>query len=123
MGAKIHAREGSWALALSSLSALSSSPSASSRDTATNTQDLKADVEEGLKAEEQAKREMGAQLWTACYESATRALRVGAYAAAVREMRAECALRSGDVESAVGDLRCIFSFCFSTFAGILTGCT
>lgn len=101
MSAKIHARDGSWQSALQSLT------SHKHAETDEAVRALKSDVEEGQKSEKQAKREMGAQLWTACYESATRALRVAAYSVGIREMRAECALRAGDVESAVGDMRWI----------------
>lgn len=94
--AKIHSREGAWEEALKSLAALPKGYA--------NVEELKEDVVEGKHAESQAKKEMAAQLWTACYESSTRALRVGAYSIAVREMRAECALRAGDIESAVGDM-------------------
>ncbi|KIM77025.1 hypothetical protein PILCRDRAFT_630521 [Piloderma croceum F 1598] len=98
MSAKIHARDGHWSEARKALD------SHKHADTDKGVQDLRLDVDEGEKSEQQAKKEMQAQLWTACYESATRALRVGAYAVGVREMRSECALRAGDIESAVGDL-------------------
>lgn len=99
MAAKIHARDGRWSSALQSLKLHKHA------ETDEAVRLLKLDAEEGQKSEKQAKREMGAQLWTACYESATRALRVAAYSLSIREMRAECALRAGDVESAVGDMR------------------
>ena len=98
MSAKIHVRDGRWSDARKALD------SHRHKTTDEGVRDLKEDVEEAEKGEKQARREMQAQLWTACYESATRALRVGAYAVGVREMRAECALRAGDIESAVGDL-------------------
>ena len=102
MSAKIHARDGQWSNARNALDSHSSSHRNAKGDE--GVQELRDDVEEAEKSEKQAKREMQAQLWTACYESATRALRVGAYAVAIREMRAECSLRAGDIESAVGDL-------------------
>jgi DnaJ homolog subfamily C member 3 len=98
MSAKIHARDGHWSEARKSLD------SHKHATTDKGVQDLRLSVDEGEKSEHQAKKEMQAQLWTACYESATRTLRVGAYAVGVREMRSECALRAGDIESAVGDL-------------------
>jgi len=101
MSAKIHARDGHWSEAKKALSSHSAHRSTKGDE---GVRELKEDVEEAEKSEKQARREMQAQLWTACYESATRALRVGAYAVGIREMRAECALRAGDVESAVGDL-------------------
>jgi DnaJ family protein C protein 3 len=102
MSAKIHARDGHWSDARNALDSHSSSHRSAKGDE--GVKELRDDVEEAEKSEKQAKREMQAQLWTACYESATRALRVGAYAVGIRGMRAECALRAGDVESAVGDL-------------------
>ena len=98
MSAKIHARDGHWSEARKALD------SHKHKDTDKGVNVLREDVEDGEKSENQARKEMQAQLWTACYESATRALRVGAYAVGIREMRAECALLAGDIESAVGDL-------------------
>jgi hypothetical protein len=48
---------------------------------------------------------MQAQLWTACYESIARALRVGTYVAGVREMRADCAPRAVEDLSRLTHLR------------------
>lgn len=104
MSAKINARDGNWVSALQSLK----SHKHAGTDEAVKA--LELDVEDGQKDEKQARREMGAQLWTACYESATRALRVATYSMGIREMRAECALRAGDVESAVGDMRYVAAF-------------
>ncbi|KAJ7174661.1 hypothetical protein C8R46DRAFT_1031287 [Mycena filopes] len=52
----------------------------------------------------QATRERAAQLWTACAESATKALRGATHAVPIRSLRVECALGAGDVEGAVGDM-------------------
>jgi DnaJ family protein C protein 3 len=102
MSAKIHARDGRWADARKALDAHRMGGGTGKADE--GVRELRAEVEDGEKAEVKAGRERGAQLWTACYESATRSLRVAPYAVEIREMRADCALRAGDIESAVGDL-------------------
>ena len=98
MSAKIHARDGNWDQARGSLKAHKAAKSDP------QVLELQADIEDGAAAAVQAMKEARAQLWTACYESSTRALRIALYSLPIRTMRAECALRAGDVESSVGDL-------------------
>lgn len=66
--------------------------------------ELEKDIEEGERMEAKMEKERAAQLWTACVESATAALRRASHSINIRSVRAECALASGDVESTVGDL-------------------
>jgi DnaJ family protein C protein 3 len=66
--------------------------------------ELDKDIEEGERVETKMEQERAAQLWNACVESASAALRVASHSIDIRSVRAECALASGDVESAVGDL-------------------
>lgn len=66
--------------------------------------ELDRDIEEGERMEAKMEEERAAQLWNACVESATAALRSASHSIDIRSVRAECALASGDVDSAVGDL-------------------
>jgi len=66
--------------------------------------ELENDIKEGEKMEAKMEKERAAQLWNACVESASVALRSASHSIDIRSVRAECALASGDVESAVGDL-------------------
>lgn len=66
--------------------------------------ELEVDIEQGAQLEKKMERERGAQLWNACVDTASNALRIAGYSIDLRSVRAECALASGDVESAVGDL-------------------
>ena len=67
-------------------------------------EDLEADIDEGEKMKEKTEKERSAELWNACVESSSKALRVASHSTLIRTWRAECALAAGDVESAVGDL-------------------
>ncbi|KAJ7039352.1 hypothetical protein C8F04DRAFT_1033504 [Mycena alexandri] len=109
--ARIHTKEGDFAAARASLTAYTAALSASSPASATqrakelaDRDALLADIELAELAAHQALKERTAQLWTACAESATRALRVATHSVAIRSTRVECALGTGDVEGAVGDM-------------------
>ncbi|KAH7903073.1 hypothetical protein BJ138DRAFT_1131510 [Hygrophoropsis aurantiaca] len=99
MMAKIHMKDGEWSRAKEALSTYAKK---SPTDTATTEmlQDI-ADAEAAAKKAASARR---AQLWTACTEAATQALRVASHSLQVRQTRAECSLAGGDMESAVVDL-------------------
>jgi DnaJ family protein C protein 3 len=49
-------------------------------------------------------QEHSAQLWNACIESASAALRTASHYINILSVRSECELASGNIESAVGDL-------------------
>ena len=66
--------------------------------------ELDKEIEEGEQMEKKMEQERAAQLWNACVESASAALRIASHSVDIRSVRAECALASGDVESAIGDL-------------------
>ena len=66
--------------------------------------ELDKEIEEGERMEKKMEQERAAQLWNACVESASAALRVASHSIDIRSVRAECGLASGDVESAIGDL-------------------
>ncbi|KAJ7733337.1 hypothetical protein B0H16DRAFT_1732381 [Mycena metata] len=109
--ARIHTKEGDFPAARASLTAftaaLSSSTSTSSPQREKELADrdtLLADIEHAELAAAQALKERKAQLWTACAESATRALRIATHSVAIRSTRVECGLGTGDVEGAVGDM-------------------
>jgi DnaJ family protein C protein 3 len=78
--------------------------------------ELQRDIEEGERMEAKMEQERAAQLWNACVESASIALRSASHSIDIRSVRAECALASGDVESAVGDLMSVRHTMFYTHA-------
>ncbi|KAJ7825460.1 hypothetical protein B0H13DRAFT_2122282 [Mycena leptocephala] len=99
MQARIHTKDGDFALARAALKQYTGGEKElQERDALL--QDI-ADAEAGAK---QAAQERGAQLWNACVESASRALRISTHSTTVRTLRVECALGAGDIEGAVGDM-------------------
>ncbi|KAF8901525.1 co-chaperone [Gymnopilus junonius] len=99
MKARIHTRDGHFSLAKPSLAAYIK---AKGRDK--EAEELEAEIKEGERLMNKAEKERSAELWNACVESATEALRVASHSVQIRTWRAECSLAAGDVESAVGDL-------------------
>lgn len=95
MQARIHTKDGSFAQARAALGSYTAGPE---RDA------LQADIAAAEADSKQAASERAAQLWTACTESASRALRISTHSVALRSLRVECALGAGDVEGGVGDL-------------------
>ncbi|KAJ7166098.1 hypothetical protein C8R46DRAFT_900073 [Mycena filopes] len=105
--ARIHAKEGAFAAARASLAAYTKALTSSGTQRAKEEGDRDAlleDIAATEAAAAQATRERAAQLWTACAESATKALRGATHAVPIRSLRVECALGAGDVEGAVGDM-------------------
>ncbi|KAJ7775622.1 hypothetical protein DFH07DRAFT_901602 [Mycena maculata] len=101
LAARIHTKDGAFAAARAALAHYAAGAGAkelAERDA------LLADIADAEGAAAQAARERKAQLWTACGESATRALRTSTHSTATRSLRVECALGAGDIEGAVGDL-------------------
>lgn len=101
MKARIHTREGHFDLAKEALGLYVKSKGKAVSEEAT---ELAADIDQGETMELKMEKERGAQLWNACVESASAALRSAKNSIDIRSVRAECALASGDVDSAVGDL-------------------
>ena len=99
MKARIHTRDGHFSLAKPSLA---SYIKAKGKDK--DALELEAEIKEGERLMNKAEKERNAELWNACVESATEALRVASHSVQIRTWRAECSLAAGDVESAVGDL-------------------
>ncbi|KAL0948841.1 hypothetical protein HGRIS_008963 [Hohenbuehelia grisea] len=100
MKARIHTKDGDYALAREMLQLyLAKKPG----DPAAT--ELQTDITEAEQAAKKTAQAQKAQLWTACTESATQALRVSSHSLQVRQQRAECSLASGDLEGAVGDLQ------------------
>ncbi|KAJ6544370.1 hypothetical protein B0H19DRAFT_1170472 [Mycena capillaripes] len=99
MQARIHAKEGDFAAARAALKQYTGGEKELQERDA-----LLQDIAEAEIAAKQAAQERAAQLWNACVESASRALRTSTHSAAVRSMRVECALGAGDIEGAVGDM-------------------
>ncbi|KAG6908134.1 putative NRPS-like protein biosynthetic cluster [Tephrocybe rancida] len=99
MKARIHTRDGHFDLARESLGAF-----IKAKGNNDEAKELEENISLGIEMEDKMEKERGAQLWNACVESASAALRSASHSIDIRSVRAECALASGDVDSAVGDL-------------------
>jgi DnaJ family protein C protein 3 len=95
----IHIREGHFALARTSWSLY-----INSKGRYKDTEEAERDVKEGDRLRSKAMKERNAELWNACVDSTSQALRVASHRVDIRTWRAECSLAAGDVESSVGDL-------------------
>ena len=101
MKARIYTRDGHFASARTSLSFYIK---AKGKKMDKEAEELDVEITEGEKLKEKSDNERNAQLWNACIETASEALRVASHSVEIRAWRAECALAAGDVESSVGDL-------------------
>ncbi|KAF8189669.1 hypothetical protein BJ912DRAFT_360841 [Pholiota molesta] len=99
MKARIYSRDGHFSLAHASLA---SYIKAKGRDK--DAQELEAEIKEGESLMKKAEKERSAELWNACVESSSQALRIASHSVLLRTWRAECSLAAGDIESSVGDL-------------------
>jgi DnaJ family protein C protein 3 len=99
MKAKIHTKDGRWTEARQALDGYS----AKVKNDASAV-DLLASITEGETAAKKVVQAQNAQLWTACTEAASQALKTASHSLEIRQQRAECALAAGDFEGAVGDL-------------------
>ncbi|KAJ7124434.1 hypothetical protein C8R44DRAFT_783492 [Mycena epipterygia] len=99
MQARIHTKDGDFALARAALKQYSGGEKELQERDA-----LLQDIADAEAATKQASQERAAMLWNACTESASRALRTSTHSVTVRSLRVECALGAGDVEGAVGDM-------------------
>ena len=99
MKARIHAKDGQFAEAREDI-----------KQYTTDVQDDPAareillGVTEAEMAAKKAHQAMKAKLWQACVEASSTALRTASHSIPLRQQRADCAIASGDIESAVGDL-------------------
>jgi DnaJ family protein C protein 3 len=66
--------------------------------------DLMQDIDRAEKGAEKVRMAKKSELWTMCAEEAVQVLRISSHSADIRTDRAECSLRSGDYEGAIGDL-------------------
>ncbi len=94
MMGRIYLKEGRWDDVRDVLASMKSSEAQTMLD----------DVRETEKLAKRMALERKSELWTACVETAGQVLKTASHAVGIREARAECALTSGDVEGAVGDL-------------------
>ncbi|KAH7923197.1 hypothetical protein BV22DRAFT_1036661 [Leucogyrophana mollusca] len=115
MMAKIHMKDGEWLRAKEALATYSKKVP---RDTAV-TEEMLQDISDAEAAAKKAASARRAQLWTACAEAATQALRVASHSAQVRQTRAECSLAGGDMESAVVDLSRLSHLTHPTTASLM----
>lgn len=99
MKARIHARDGTWASARDALKRYSSRVNGDA-----TAGDLLFEVSEGEVAAKRAVQSHMAGLYQACVDATTDALKVATHSVDLRELRAGCALDTGDVQQAVGDL-------------------
>jgi len=99
MKARIHAKDGHFSAAREAIKKyggrVKSDP---------NIQEVLLNVSEGELAAKKAKQAMKAKLWQACVEAASTALGSASHSTDLRQLRADCAIASGDIEGAVGDL-------------------
>ncbi|KAG5640914.1 hypothetical protein DXG03_006673 [Asterophora parasitica] len=99
MKARIHTRDGHFDLAKESLQLFIKAKGAGEE-----AKELEANINAGQELERKMEKERESQLWNACIESASTALRSASHSIDIRSVRVECALAAGDVDSAVGDL-------------------
>jgi DnaJ homolog subfamily C member 3 len=99
MKAKIHTKDGHWSDARDTLKRYTSKVKGDQAAT-----ELLYAISEGEMTSKKVEKAMNAQLWTACTEAASQALKTASHSVEIRQQRAECALAAGDIESAVGDL-------------------
>jgi len=99
MKSRIHVRDGHLSLAQSSLN---SYIKAKGRDK--EAEEVEKDIKEGERFKHKTLKERNAELWNACVDSASQALRIASHSVEIRTWRAECSLAAGDIESCVGDL-------------------
>jgi hypothetical protein len=110
MKAKIHSKDGRFPDAREALKRYTSKVKGDQVAT-----DLMFAISEAESASDKAARAARAQLWTACGEFASKALKTASHSVEMRHLRAECALAADDVEGAVGDLTYVlFSFVSET---------
>ena len=99
MKARIHIRDGHFALAKISLGLYTTSKGKDK-----DADEVEREIKEGEKLRSKGMKERNAELWNACVDSASQALRIASHSVEIRTWRAECSLAAGDVESSVGDL-------------------
>jgi|ERR1700722_5968003 len=99
MKAKIYAKDGRWTEAREALKVYSAKVK---DDESANA--LLSSISEGETAAKKAVQAQKAQLWTACTDATSQALKTASHSVDIRQQRAECALASGDLEGAVADL-------------------
>ncbi|TDL18409.1 hypothetical protein BD410DRAFT_775048 [Rickenella mellea] len=113
--ARIHLKDGDWSSArvaaqryAQRISTTSESGSTSGAGGAgsgeSSASDLLFAISEGEVSARKALQMSRAGLYTACMEAAGDAMRVATHSTDLRKLRAECALRAGDVQQHVGDL-------------------
>ncbi|KAG9219635.1 hypothetical protein CCMSSC00406_0006043 [Pleurotus cornucopiae] len=98
MKARIHTKDGHFADARTALKYYAKAKADSTAD------ELLNDINFGEQAAKKTAQAKKAQLWTACTESATEALRIASHSIEIRQQRVECAMAVGDLEGAVGDM-------------------
>jgi len=108
MQARIYLKEGAYGQAREALESYATARS--SGDMNKTIEELKREINESEAMSQKAEKERKSELWTACVDSSTEALRGSAWNIKMRETRVECQLRSGDIEGAVGDLTYAFYY-------------
>lgn len=99
MKARIHTKDGRFPAAREAIKKYSSRVKGDS-----SLHEILMSVTEGEMASKKATQAKRAKLWTACVEAASTALAVASHSIELRQLRADCALASTDIEDAVGDL-------------------
>lgn len=99
MKARIHAKDGHFAAARDSIKRYNSKVK---DDPAVR--EVLMGVSEAEMATKKAMQARKAKLWQACVEATSTALHTASHSIELRTQRANCAIASGDIEGAVGDL-------------------
>ena len=99
MKARIHIREGQFALAKTSLALY-----IKSKGKDHDAEEIDRSIIEGDRLRSKCLKERNAELWNACVDSASQALRIASHSVEIRTWRSECSLAAGDIEGSVGDL-------------------
>jgi DnaJ family protein C protein 3 len=114
MMAKIHNKDGNFAQARSTLDTYALKvPGSPAVD------ELMSDIRDAQAAAKKASSAKRAQLWTACSEAATQALRVASHSTEIRQIRAECNLAGGDPQGAVVDLSRLSHLSYPTTSSLM----
>ncbi|KAG9016045.1 hypothetical protein FRB90_003708 [Tulasnella sp. 427] len=100
MKARIHAKEGEWLKAKQVLKRYTAKAGKNDNDAA----ELLSGVSEGESSSKKALEAHRKQKWDVCAEEASKAIQTASHSVTLRETRAECALMTGDMDAAVGDL-------------------
>lgn len=100
MKARIYAKEGEWFKAKQVLKRYTAKAGKDDKDAG----ELLSGISEGETSSNKALEAHRKKKWDLCVEEASKAIQTASHSVTLRETRAECALVTGDMDAAVGDL-------------------